>query len=147
MSLSTNVLIQPEIRVIAKYAENKRRELRCSIQRNLRKTTASNQLKKGGETQYMRIIAIITLAAAAISLSACAHKEEAPMSSSAMTTAATASNHAVSRPKGQTGFTASGLYVLTSSLTGVAGPASSSQTGGRRDLFCGKPERIAAAGR
>jgi len=52
-----------------------RRKLRCSIQTKLRKTTASNQLQKGGELQYMRILVIITLAAAAISLSACAHKE------------------------------------------------------------------------
>ena len=50
--------------------------MRCSVQTKLRKTTASNQLKKGGELQYMRIIAIITLAAAAISLSACAPKEQ-----------------------------------------------------------------------
>jgi hypothetical protein len=34
----------------------------------------------------MRIIAIITLAVAAIGLSACAHKDAAPMSSSASTT-------------------------------------------------------------
>jgi hypothetical protein len=48
--------------------------------------TASNQLKKGGELQYMRIIAIITLAAAAISLSACAPKEQPSTMTSAKST-------------------------------------------------------------
>jgi len=46
-----------------------------------RKRTASNLLKKGGEIQYMRLIAIITLAIAAIGLSACAHKDAAASSS------------------------------------------------------------------
>jgi hypothetical protein len=56
-------------------AKKLRSELRCSVQTKLRKTTASNLLKKGGENSYMRLIAIITLAVAAIGLSACAHKE------------------------------------------------------------------------
>jgi hypothetical protein len=57
-------------------------KLRCSVGAKLRKTTASNQLKKGGENSYMRLIAIIVLATAAIGLSACAHKE-APATSTA----------------------------------------------------------------
>jgi hypothetical protein len=51
--------------------------MRCSGSEKLRKTTATGNLpKKGGEIQYMKLIAIITLAAAAIGLSACAHHEE-----------------------------------------------------------------------
>jgi hypothetical protein len=53
--------------------------LRCSVPAKLRKTTASNQLRKEGNFKYMRILVIITLAAAAISLSACAPKPAAPM--------------------------------------------------------------------
>jgi hypothetical protein len=50
-------------------------KFRCSDETKLRKTTASNQLQKGGENQFMRILAIITLAFAAIGMSACAHKD------------------------------------------------------------------------
>jgi hypothetical protein len=56
--------------------------MRCSVGTKLRKTTASIQQKKGGEIQYMRILAIITLAAMAIGLGACASKPaSAPMTS------------------------------------------------------------------
>ena len=48
------------------------------------KTLISNQLGKEGKLKHMKMIAIITLAAAAIGLSACAHKETASTSSSTM---------------------------------------------------------------